>query len=48
MSGADLLTPDANLLFKLLDLLVAVFLLFLQLPVHHVAFHELNGSDQGF
>ena len=47
MPGADLLAPNANLLFKLLDLFVTVFLLLLQLPAHHVAFHQLNGSDQG-
>lgn len=47
MPGADLLAPNANLLFELLDLFVAVFLLLLQLPAHHVAFHQLNGSDQG-
>lgn len=47
MPGADLLAPNANLLFKLLDLLVTVFFLVLQLSAHHVAFHQLNGSDQG-
>lgn len=47
MPGADLLATNANLLFKLLDLLVTVFLLLLQLTAHHVAFHELNGSNQG-
>lgn len=46
MLGADLLAPNANLLFELLDLLVAVFLFLLQLSAHHVAFHQLDSSNQ--
>lgn len=46
MSGPDLLPPDTDLLLELLDLLVAVLLLFVQLPVHHVTLHQLNSSDE--
>lgn len=45
--GPDLLPPNTDLLLELLDLLVAVFLLLFQLPVHHVALHQLNGSNEG-
>lgn len=49
-TAADLLSAQTNLLFELLDLRVAVAILFCLLrPLcHHLTFHQLNGSNQRF
>lgn len=47
-AASDLLPPQANLLFELLDLTVAVSLLLaLLLLMPQVVLHQLNGSNEG-